>query len=83
MNALQALSLNVLVQDLILKHLILATIDHKSQREVELISATSTETPTTVDLVTFLESRCRALKRLQMTQSLKMVAVTSRSSHTT
>jgi len=61
----------------------LAAIDPETQRERELITATSTDTPTTAELVTFLESRCRALERLQIKQSLKTVSATSRSSHTT
>ena len=80
MNALQALSLNVPVQDLMLIHLMSATLDLETQREWELITASRTDTPTTAELVTFLESRCRALELLQTTQSLKVVPVTSRSS---
>ena len=80
MNALQALSLNVPVQDLMLIHLMLATLDPETQREWEFITASRTDTPTTAELVTFLESRCRALELLQTTQSLKVVPVTSRSS---
>ena len=68
MNALQALFLNVPVQDLILNNLMLASIDQETQRELELITATSTDTPTTAELVTFLESRCRALERFQIAQ---------------
>jgi len=78
MNALQALSLNVPVQDLML-----ATIDPETQREWELIATSRTDTLTTAELVTFLESRCRALQLLQTTQSLKIVPATSRSSQTT
>ena len=37
MNALQALSLNVSVQDLMLNHLMLATLDTKTQRESSYI----------------------------------------------
>jgi len=79
MNALQALSLNLPVQDLMLNHLMLATIDLETQREWELITALRTDTPT-AGIVTFLESRCRALKRLQITQSLKIFPANSRSS---
>jgi len=82
MNALQALSLNVPVQELILSHLMLTIIDPETQREWELITATSTETATTGELVTFMESRCRALERIQIIQSLKIAHITSRSSHT-
>jgi len=83
MNALQALSLNVPVQGLMLNHLMLATIDPETQREWELITTSRTDTPMTAESVTFLESRCRALELLQTTQSLKIVPATSRSSHTT
>ena len=72
-NALQALSLNVPVQDLMLNHLMLATLDPETQREWEFITASRTDTPTTAELVTFLESRCRVLELLQTTQSLKVV----------
>jgi len=58
MNALQALSLNVPVQDLKMNRLMLATIDPETQREWEHITTTSIDTPTTTELVTFLESRC-------------------------
>jgi len=80
MNALQALSLNVPVQDLMLNHLMLATLDPETQREWELITASRADTPITAELVTFLESRCRALELLQTTQSLKVVLNISRSS---
>jgi len=81
-NALQTLSLNVPVQDLMLNHLMLAAINPETQREWELITASRTDIPTAAELVTFLESRCRALKLLQITQSLKIVPATSRSYHT-
>jgi len=83
MNELQALSLNVPVQDLMLNHLMLATLDPEMQREWDLITASHTDTPTTAELVTFLESRCRALELLQTTQSLKIIPATSRPSHST
>jgi len=82
-NALQALSLNVPVQHLMLNHLMLATLDPETQREWELITASLTDTQTTAELVTFLESRCRALELLQATQSLKLVPIISRSSKST
>jgi len=49
MNALQALSLNVPVQDLMLNHLMLATLDTETQREWELIMVSRTDTPATAD----------------------------------
>ena len=61
----------------------LATLDPDTQREWELITTSRAVTPTTADLDTFLESRCRHLELLQTTQSLKVVPTTSRSSHTT
>ena len=69
MNALQALQLNVSAQDLILNHLMLATIDPETQREWELHTTTSTATPTTAELITFLELRCQAVERLHITQA--------------
>ena len=55
MNALKALSLNVPIQDLMLNHLMLAVLDPETQREWMLIMASRTDTPTTAELVTFLE----------------------------
>jgi hypothetical protein len=71
MNALQALSLTVPVQDLMLNHLMLATLDAETQREWELITTSRTDTPTTLELINFMETRCRALELIQTTQSLK------------
>jgi len=82
MNALQALSLNVPIQDLMLNHLMPSTLDTETQREWELIMASLIDTPTTAEFVTFLESRCRALELLQTTQSLKST-ITPRSSQST
>jgi len=45
MKALQALSLNVPVQDSMLKHLMLATLDPETQGEWELIIASRADTP--------------------------------------
>jgi len=73
MKALQALSLNVTFQDLMLSHLMLATLDPETQREWELITASRADIPSTTELMTFLESRCRALELLQLTQSLRTV----------
>jgi len=78
MNALQALSLNVPVQDLMLNHLMLASLVPETQREWELITASRADTPTTAELITFLESKYRAFELLQTTQSLKVVPNNSR-----
>ena len=72
MNALQALSLNVPIQDLMLNHLMLATLDTETQREWELIMASSTDTPTTTELVTVLETRCNAFELLENVQTSSM-----------
>ena len=58
----------------------LATLDPETQREWELITASRADTPTTAELITFLESRCRAFELLQTTQSLNVVHNISRSS---
>jgi len=59
MNALQALTLNVPVQDLMLNNLMVATLDPETQREWQLTTVSGANTPITAELVTFLESRCR------------------------
>jgi hypothetical protein len=61
MNALQALSLNVPVQDLMLSHLMSSILD-EMHREWELLTASRADLPTTAKLITFLEARCRALE---------------------
>jgi diphosphomevalonate decarboxylase len=78
MNALQALFLNVPVQDLMLYHLMLATLDNDTHQQWELNTASRTDLPTTAELITFLESRCRAFELLQNTQSLKVVTTNPR-----
>jgi len=83
MNALQAFSFNVPVQDLMLNLIMLATLDPETQREWELVTASRADTPTTAELVTLLESRCIAHELLQTTQSLKVVPTTLRSSQST
>jgi len=82
MKALQTLTLNVPVQDLMLNHLMLATIDPESPRQWELNKASRTDIQTTAELITFMESRCRALERFHITQSLNITPATSRSPHT-
>ena len=78
-NALQALSLNVSVQDLMLNHLMLATLGTETQREWELHTSSRADMPTIAELITFLESRCRALELLQNTQSLNIATANPRS----
>jgi hypothetical protein len=67
MNALTALSLNVIFQDLMLNHLMLASLDNKAYQQWEQLTAARTDVPTTSELITFLESRCRALELIQNT----------------
>jgi len=45
MNALQALSLDAPLHDIMLKYLMLATLDHEMQREWEIITASRADTP--------------------------------------
>jgi hypothetical protein len=69
MNALQALSLNVHVQDLMLNHLMIATLDNETHQQWEQITTTCMDLPTTAELITFLEARCKTLELIQNTQS--------------
>jgi len=80
MNALRALSLNVPIQDLMLNHLLLSALDAETQQEWELLTASREDIPSTSDLITFLESRCKALELLQNTQSMKTVTGSPRQS---
>jgi hypothetical protein len=79
-NALQALSLNVSVQDLMMNDLILASLDDQSQRDWELVNATRADIPTSADLITFLESRCQAFELIQSNQSVRALSSLPRSS---
>jgi len=79
-NVLQALTLNFPTKDLMLNHLMLATIDPETQREWELVTASHADTPTTAEIITFLESRCRVFELLQTTQSMKAGTATPSSS---
>jgi hypothetical protein len=65
MNALEALSLNVPVQDLMLNLLMSATLKNDTHQHWKLLTASCAETPTTAKLITFLEARCRALELIQ------------------
>jgi len=46
-NALQALPLNVPIQDLMLNHFLLSSLDAETQREWELITASRGDIPST------------------------------------
>jgi hypothetical protein len=67
-NALQALSLNVTMQDLMMNQLIVASLDHQLQQDWEIFTASSSDIPTLADLITFLENRCRASELFQSNQ---------------
>jgi len=54
MNALKALSRNVHIQDLMLNHLLLSSLDAETQRKWDLIRASREDIPSTSDLITFL-----------------------------
>jgi hypothetical protein len=82
MNALQALSFNVPIQVLMLNHHLLSALDAETLRQWELLTASREDIPSTLDLITFLESRCRALELLQNTQSMKTVTASSRQTPT-
>jgi hypothetical protein len=68
MNAIQALSVNVPVQELMVNHLMLETLDSNTHQQWEMNTASRAEIPTTVELITFLEARCRALELIQNVQ---------------
>jgi hypothetical protein len=58
----------------------LATLDAETQKEWELLMASRVDTPTTSELITYLESKCRALELIQSTQSMTVTTAPSRSS---
>jgi hypothetical protein len=80
MNALQALSLNVSIQDLILNHLILATLDPDTLKEWEVHTARP-DIPLFTELITFLETRYKAFELLQNIQASKTFVAPPSSSH--
>jgi hypothetical protein len=80
MNALEALTLNVSFQDLMLNHMMLATLYAETHREWEVLIAAREDMPTTLELITFLETRCRALELLHNTQPTRASAAPARTS---
>jgi hypothetical protein len=77
LNALQALSLNVPIHDLMVNNLLLATMDPDAQKEFEIFASTREEPPTTSELKTFLEILCKAFELIQHTQSPSSIPVSS------
>jgi hypothetical protein len=69
LNALNAISLSVPIQDLMLNTLLLAALDPQTQRDWELITSTRRDTPSTTELVSCVEARCKAVELLQVFQS--------------
>jgi hypothetical protein len=78
MNALKALSLNVTFQEMMLNYLMLVSLDSETHQQWEQLTAARTDVPTTSELITFLESRCRALELIRNTQSSSTATVSSR-----
>jgi hypothetical protein len=70
MNALQVIYLNVPVQDLMLIHLILATLEADTLGDWETHTARQV-IPLFKELVTFLENKCKAFEVLQNVQESK------------
>jgi hypothetical protein len=58
-NAIQALSLNATMQDLILNHLLLSTLDPETHKEWELHTATQQDIPSTTEVIAFQETRSK------------------------
>ena len=67
-NAITALTLNTSMHDLILNHLALSSLDADTHRAWELHSSKEEELPSTEQVITFLEQRCKALELLQTSQ---------------
>jgi hypothetical protein len=63
------MSLSVPIQDLMLNTLLLASLDPQTQREWELFTSTRRDIPSTKELVSFVEARCKAVELLQVFQS--------------
>jgi len=61
-----------------LNHLLLSALDAETQGEWELLTGSREDIPSTSDLITFSESRCRALELLQNTQSAKTFTASPR-----
>jgi hypothetical protein len=75
MNALQALALDVPIQDLVLSYLILATLDADTLKDWETHTARP-DIPLLTELITFLETRCKAFELLQNVQASKTLVAT-------
>jgi len=63
-NAVEALHLTTSMQSLMLNHLLLSALDPETRKSWELRIASQEGIPTTTELLTFLEQRCKALELL-------------------
>jgi hypothetical protein len=69
MNAIQVLSLNASMHDLILNHLLLSVLDSETHKEWELHTSRQQDLPSTTEVTEFLENSCKTLELLQANQS--------------
>jgi hypothetical protein len=83
MNAIQALSVNTPVQDLMLNHLMTATLENETLQQWEHLTTSRQDLPTTGELISFLEARCRTLELIQNVQSIKMTTASPRAQQAT
>jgi hypothetical protein len=79
MNAIEALSLNTTLQTLMLNQLLLSVLDPDERKAWELQTAGQEDIPSTPELITFLEQRCKALELLHASQLISIPA--SRDKH--
>jgi hypothetical protein len=60
-NALQALTLNTPMNNLILNHLLLSALDSDTPKTWEIHASEQENIPSTKEVLQFLENRCKAL----------------------
>lgn len=68
-NAIQALTLNASMHDLILNHLLLSVLDLETHKEWERQTSRQQDIPSTAKVIEFLEDKCKALELAQANQS--------------
>jgi hypothetical protein len=67
-NAIQALTLNTPMHDLILNHLLLSGLDSETHKTWEIHASEQEDIPSTTEVLQFLENHCKALELLQTSQ---------------
>src|SRR5215469_9175898 len=67
-NALEAMALSTSIHTLMLNHLALSGLDTDTHRAWELHASSHQELPSTAQVITFLEQRCKALELLNTSQ---------------